>query len=324
MTEDEGREMVNGELFGAFMKITNAQFSRCLDRSIVCAKPAIRAHSIQNARVLDAIASDGHVVAPIVRSTCAGGPVIRLDEVGRNKASTFSGLCAEHDRQIFSPLEVAGMDLDSDEHRFLLAYRAAYRELHACMETAMRLQAGYLERVERGLDPKGVPTEAGILAAVRMGLAHEMFRYKVALDDAYASCNFAALSHDLVVLRVEAPTVAVCSLFSFDHEVKNAESLLRVHLNVLPLAEDTTVALFSYRPEDQSPARARLDRVLNSSGQHQKYELSRLILQSCENFVLRPDYFDSWGEDKVLAVEAYFSKTLVLPSEDESPHLYLF
>ncbi len=28
--------MVNSELFGAFMKITNAQFSRCLDSSIVC------------------------------------------------------------------------------------------------------------------------------------------------------------------------------------------------------------------------------------------------------------------------------------------------
>jgi hypothetical protein len=142
------------------MRIVNTPFNRCLHG--LCQEPAIRAHSIQNSRVLDLIAADGHVVTPIMTAAIDTGPRIDFKRVGRNHASTFTGLCATHDHEIFRPIEVSEIDPGKREHLFLLAYRAAYRELHSTMEGAFRLQHSYLERVERGLDPKDEPCEAGI------------------------------------------------------------------------------------------------------------------------------------------------------------------
>ena len=83
--------------------------------------------------------------------------------------------------------------------------------------------------------------------------------------------------------------------------------------------------LFSYLSRDSVPAQAFLDRILRSHGQHQRYELSRLILESCENFVISPDYFDTWSEQKAITVREYFVRTTVESDLGyESPDLYLF
>ena len=211
-----------------------------------------------------------------------------------------------------------------EEHRFLLAYRAAFRELHATMDGAIKLQGGYLERVRRGLDPRDCPSPAGMAAVQRMVVSWETYRYKSLLDLAHAKRNFSILAHDVIELDVVRPTVAACALFSVD-DVHVRDDVLRVHLNVLPLEPTKTVAMFSYLQSDASHARAFLDRILRSDGPYQKYEISRLILNSCENFVLSPDYVDTWPAEKKDAVTAYFIPTLMKNHlVCESPSLYLF
>lgn len=313
----------DGELFGKFARLVNARYARCLGPDIFCDKPAIRAHSIQNSRVLDLIAVDGHVMVLEARIT-TDGPLVSLRRVGRNMASTFTGLCADHDQEMFRPIDAAAIDLENPEHLFLVAYRAAYREFHACLQTAMRLQTAYLERVDSGLDPPHTPTPAGLLAAHRIAAAHEMFECKVALDDGRARRDFGFMTHNVIRLERQAPTIAVCSLYSVDH-LAGTESTLRIHLNVLPLSQTETAVVFSYAAADAGLARAHLDRVLNSSGAHHKYELSRVIVENCENFVLNPDYVASWSDKKRRTVEAVAAD--VMPAQDnhaESVNLYLF
>jgi hypothetical protein len=191
------------------------------------------------------------------------------------------------------------------------------------MEGAAKVQGSYLERVERGLDPKDSPSPAGLFAVDRMMVSWETFNYKSLLDAAHAERDFGLITHDVIVLDVERATVAACALFSVDH-IHVRDDVLRIHLNVLPVGPKTVV-LFSYLRSDASQARAFLDRILGSHGPHQRYELSRLILDSCENFVLSPDYFDTWTDAKKSAVLAYFVRTLLKSDlAYESPDLYLF
>jgi hypothetical protein len=49
-------------------------------------------------------------------------------------------------------------------------------------------------------------------------------------------------------------------------------------LPILPVSETRTVAAFSYAKKDQGSVRAALDRILGSTGDTQKYELSKLVL----------------------------------------------
>jgi hypothetical protein len=256
--------------------------------------------------------------------TLDGGPKIELVSIGRNQATTFAGLCARHDDLLFAPIEKKELRIDDEEHRFLLAYRAAFRELHATMEGAIKLQGGYLERVRRGLDPSDEPSPAGMAAVQRMVVSWETYCYKSLLDRAYEKRDFSILAHDVIVVDVVRPTLAACALFSIDY-VHVRDDVLRVHLNVLPIEHTKTVVMFSYLQSDAHPARAFLDRILRSHGHYQKYEVSRLVLNSCENFVLSPGYVDMWPVEKKDVVTTYFIHTLMKNDlAHESPHLYLF
>lgn len=312
------------DVFASFFGIDKSQFCRCLEPSLRCAERAIRAHSVQNSRLLDHLARDGHVVGLTRSVTFAEGPKIDFGLVGRNQATTFAGLCATHDDLIFSPIEKAELDFANPEHLFLLAYRAAYRELHATMEAAAKVQAGYLERVERGLDPKASPSPVGLFAIDRMVVSWETYNHKTLLDDAHGKNNFAIMAHDVITFDSQCPTVAACALFSVDN-IRVRDDVLRIHLSVLPVTPLRTVVLFSYLQRDASQARLFLDRILRSHGPHQRYELSRLLLDSCENFVLSPAYFDAWSEEKRKVVRRFFVNTLLKSDLTfESPELYLF
>jgi hypothetical protein len=152
------------------------------------------------------------------------------------------------------------------------------------MEAAVRLQTGYQERIDRGLDSPDDISPAGLLATRQIVIAHDTFRYRSTLDEALLAGDFSSpLEHDVLILTVERPTIAVSSLFSIDELHIGAETAL-VHLNVLPVAQDRTLAVLSYPTGFAAMARATLDRVLNSSGIIPLYELSRVVLANCENF----------------------------------------
>jgi hypothetical protein len=111
--------MVDKEALTEFFAIHNARFGRCLEPGMECDKTAIRAHSIQNARTLDLIVADNHVIALRPRAS-QNGIEINFESVGRNNASTFTGFCSQHDSDIFAPIDKGTLDPTNREQLFLL------------------------------------------------------------------------------------------------------------------------------------------------------------------------------------------------------------
>lgn len=289
-----------------------------------CSGAAIRAHSVQNSRVLDLLVRDGHVKAPTQRVDGARGPVISFDDIGRNQATTFSGFCSEHDTTIFKPLDNNAFDPTDPEHKFLVAYRAVARELHALMDAVIKIQGTYLKRVELGIDSGDEPTPAGMTAVDHMFRSYLTYEYKLPFDEALLSKRYNAVSHDVVMLHHDEPTVAVCSLFSIDGMSKG-DDWVRVALNVLPLNTAESVAIFSYLPRDADLVRSGLHRLMKAEGMYQKYLLSKTILNNCENFVISPAYYDRWSAEKRKSITEYFIETLFEGKlEVENENLYLF
>jgi hypothetical protein len=112
-----------------FVKAQKEDYARCLPPSMDCDGEPIRAHSIQNARVLDLIQTDGHVLMSQYKLV-KGEPVMKFEKVGRNEASTFTGLCAKHDTELFKAIDTEPLDVDNCEHLRQLAYRSVMREMH--------------------------------------------------------------------------------------------------------------------------------------------------------------------------------------------------
>jgi hypothetical protein len=206
----------------------------------------------------------------------------------------------------------------------LIAYRAVARELHAVMEGAIKIQSGYMKRVEMGLDTGDAPSPAGMFAVDHMIKAYETFLYKHRFDQVLLSKRYSDVLHDMIKIGHEEPTIAVCSLFSVDGVFRN-DDWVRVALNVLPLNGNESIAVFSYLPEDATLVKSSLSLILTSDGFYQKYLLSKLILNNCQNFVVSPAYYEQWSPEKQRSVTDYFVQTLLTGNlEIENEHLYLF
>jgi hypothetical protein len=273
---------------------------------------------------LDLLARDGHVKAIEKRIEKERGPIIQFIDVGRNDATTFTGFCSEHDAGIFKPIDTNAFRPEEPEHLFLAAYRAVSRELHAVTEGALKVQSAYLKRVELGLDSGDEPCPAGLVAVEHMARAHRTHLYKEQLDHALVSGRFDSVLHDVIRINHERATVAVCSFYSIDDLSRDGEPICAA-LNILPLNQGESVAVFTYLPGDAGPVKASLNSLLTSNGFYQKYLLSKLILNNCENFVLSPEYYAEWSAEKQKAVLDYFIKTIFTGHLDiESQHLYLF
>src|SRR5689334_21911734 len=99
----------NPEFKDYFYKNRDAPYRHCLWHTESCQNPPIRAHAVQNSRALDRIAENGHVTM-VRHDVDQDGVHLSFREMGRNKATTFTGLCAEHDKQLFLPIDNAEID----------------------------------------------------------------------------------------------------------------------------------------------------------------------------------------------------------------------
>lgn len=300
--------MVDKEALSKFFAIHNARFARCLEPGMHCDKAAIRAHSIQNARTLDLIVTDNHVIALRPRMS-QKGVEINFELVGRNHASTFTGFCSQHDRDIFAPIDTEALGTVNREQLFLLAYRAVTFELHAIIKKAAKLQQIYVERVKRGWDSRSEMSPAGKLATDDLLHAFITWRYRADYFDIdLIAEQYGNIEHDLFTFVNQAPCIAASSLFSIEGMTKNDDNV-RIALNVLPVAYDKTLAIFSYHKEDCELARASLNRVIESDGEYQKYELSKLIIRKMSNFYVSPEHFERWPLAKREKIRAEFVRT---------------
>lgn len=300
-----------------------ARNNRCLEPTYTCTNTAIRAHSVQNAVVMDLLHRKGHVKSLTVNRRNADRFELIWSDVGRNLATTFEGFCSEHDAALFAPIDTRPFDPTDREQLFLYSYRAVARELHQLMEAAVRAQSMYQQRIEAGIDNGNEPELAGIMAVEHMMTAHSTFVYKSWLDEALLERNFNILNHEIVRLAPQVPAIAASVFFDLDTR-RYQDEPPRIALNILPVSHDETIAIYSFTDADAEPVREYLSEILTTTSAYQKYLVSRLLLLHAENFVVSPWLFDTWSNAKRDAIRDFFLQTMHYGSAEQSEHFYLF
>ena len=232
---------------------------------------------------------------------------ISFERVGKNNATTFSGLCGQHDNDLFQPIDDQLPDINNKIHLFLLAYRAILREYHAVLQNAVRFQSTYRKEVEVGLSSGHEPSRLGMFALAHLLNAYESYEYKRNFDRDYLSRDWSQLEHHVLLLQNQSPSIAVSSMFSLDDV--DAPETPRVTLSVFPIRTDVAVVL-SAIPRDAPFVSAYLHPLLSSESYLQKYLLSKLILELCENFVIAPVYYDAMPQERKEAISQFFVDTI--------------
>jgi hypothetical protein len=272
---------------------------------------------------LDVLCNDGHVVMPRMQISLETPPSVRFERVGRREASTFTGLCGQHDQMLFEPIEKEPLRIADRQHAFLLAYRAVLKENHASLKAGIDVQSTYIRGGNAGLWSRDEPSTAGMMSVEKMMAAFFVDQVAAEYGANYLLRRWDRISHHILTLDVGA-TIATNSMFSTGLESRFGDGAAFVCLNVLPY-ENGTVALFSFLSDDEGPAEAAFGHIWAASGHYQRYLLSKLVLAKCENLVIAPTVFDAFSTEQIEAIRAYYQlSTFDDSNEPEDRRLYLF
>ncbi|MDN7123458.1 hypothetical protein J6I90_01015 [Pseudidiomarina sp. 1APP75-32.1] len=298
---------VHPQMKAQFFATIGKQFNRCLSADMTCERTAIRAHSVQNAGALDLICLDGHVICPMIRARGDGTPEIDFIPVGRNKATTFTGLCSEHDSEIFREIDRSPIDVTNPRHLYLLAKRSILRELHATMDGASKIQSAYLKRVELGLDPKDRASPAAIEAMSHLLKAWRTYRYRCKLDRVQG--HLGHLKSHIRILPTDKARLAASIFFGIG-DCKGDEDIVGTFVNVVPLSSAQTAVAISYLDEHSEHCDPFFAELFRSDDEKFKAKLSAIVIRKAENFAISPEYFESWPKDMKDRLREVFVRTL--------------
>ncbi len=317
-TEREARKT----LFGEYIKDRARGLRMCLAPLPNCKGGIVRAHSVQNSRVLEVLETKGHVIMPQLRTSFSAPPHFEFCEVGVNKATTFLGLCGRHDTEIFRPIEHNVFDPSNPEHLFLTAHRAILKETHSSLKLAGETRTMYDRMTAEGFvaDDGTLPASLGDQKVSDAFYLHEA---KECFDELYLTSNWDGLAHTVIDLETD-PSLAVASLFLAKLSSSERGVPVYVALNILPI-DGTTFLILSTLKGHGGDVRSEFSRVIEASGHYRLYILSKLVLERCDNLVIAPKSFRTFSSGQVEQITAYFERNIPgYQYELEDPRIFIF
>jgi len=308
----------------AFVQAQKKTYEKCLHGDLTCGGKPVNAHSIQNANVLKRIHTGGDVLMPGFR-LANGEPKLDFLKIGRNDASTFTGLCSKHDTELFKAIDTEPLDVDNCNHLQQLAYRSVMRELHTHLLNGEKFWRIHENSCKAdGLDPNETPTEPFVRYLHCNDKAREVLNYRNRHFDLLLSeGKLPDLWHFVITMDDQAPVLAASAFFSVDFSTDG--DIIGPMLNVVPLSENRSVAVISCPAWQMFEVRRALCDLFDADEKTLKYELAKLIIQRVENFVLSPAHVEKWSDGKKARVLREFEANLEKPHQiDDHEDLNIF
>lgn len=272
----------------------------CMYENQDCHPPIIRAHSIQNNKILSKLAVDGHVYVASFNQNKFGG--LDIKKCGKNEATIATCFCKYHDDVIFKDIDTKTYNYE-EKQNFLYAYRAFskyYYDRIVALENLRNMfkvspnfliaNGGY-ERI-KGLE-KSVEENEDIKksfnAALDYGKYDEIDSIVITLD---YEVNFATAYMSPLSFDLEGNLIS--DVWSLTGRLKN------IYVSIFPengksyiliswLKEDDSTELHKYKQQFQEIKDEKvLIRVFNN-----------MVACQSDNFVFSKRLLDSWGEEKI-------------------------
>lgn len=263
-----------------------------------CKGKIVKAHSIQNNKILNKIAKNGEVY--MVKSVVDSGINLKLKFklIGRSVATTFTGFCGFHDKTIFEPIEDQDY-IGTKQQNFLFAYRVFSFEYHKKME-AYEVHKNSANKKPSLLEDKKYLSQ---LEGYELSLRDNK-RHKDIFDQALFNNDYSIV--ETVSFRIPSKSeIAVCSGFFLEYDIKG-KSINRIDskqddmsllmLTVFP-QDNETVVLFSWLNADAELYSEFKEQILGLTPAELVQLLNNLIPSYCENVVYNPDFIKSLSDE---------------------------
>jgi len=277
----------------------------------LCSGSIIQAHTISKSGSLKSISESGHVMGtkPSLAQLIKNKGKLTLSKVGINQASTFTGFCSYHDKELFSPLEDSPITL-SEEQLFLLAYRSLSRELYAKQETTKT--AELLRQADRGrniADQISIQMNANAYGfGIDLALK-ELNSIKANMDDMLKNKNFLNVNHCVIELASPPKILVSASTqpeFDFNgnrlQDFGNVNQMMsHIIFNCISYDEGGCF-VFSWLDDSDKVCSSFIDSLINLGEQDISNALVRFCYSFAENTWASPEWWESLNPNQTDSV----------------------
>uniref|UniRef100_UPI00404A02F4 hypothetical protein n=1 Tax=Fulvivirga sp. TaxID=1931237 RepID=UPI00404A02F4 len=285
-----------------------------------CSKDIISAHSIQRGKILtlleENINGNSTVYSFLHLKFDDNGRPVGFDPLGKKTASTFYGFCGYHDTEIFKSIENNDVDLNNDEHCFLLSYRAFAKDYHAKKETLQGYKNNLFYRM-----PGLKDIRQGMINGSELGLRDADF-VKNRLNELLKDKNYGELEFLTYKLDYMVP-IALAASFNPDYSYKNellnlsGDSSIEyefVNFIIQPTLSGETLILLSCLPEQKKSVKF-IDQLYQLKPLLFEKAISSLAIAYVENTFVSPSI---WGRLSLLEREQLLSELFLTSPQSRS------
>ncbi len=262
-----------------------------------CNGNIVRAHTVQRSGALSLIAEDGHVLTLGLDPDMANGRLVVAQRIGISRASTFTGFCSVHDKQLFAPIEDHPLQLIR-RHAFLLAYRCLSRERFG----KRRLAELDTKSAANGIIPKEMSRDiqfAADLAEKDLSFFDDMGN--AILRNKYSDTRFYAIEFDSVPEIMCSGGTNVIYDFGGNmvqnmyKEPDRSEPFDTITLSLLPFGDSHGVAVFAWY--GKSTVNERFIKSLHNTPKRDiPNMLIRFLFYNFENIFWSPSWWQNLPE----------------------------
>ncbi|QKS72595.1 hypothetical protein FLK61_38940 [Paenalkalicoccus suaedae] len=305
----------------------------CFHEDINCSEKIIKAHSIQNNKILDVISDNGHVLMFSHDINEEAKLTSKMKLKGRKIATTFSGFCGHHDTSLFNPIENSDYSLGNKEQEFLFAYRAMAKEYHAKKSVGelyryilKLIREKKFEEINQHFRGKNTPSVEQIIF-----MRESIYQSIKGNEDAEKRADkFREWYNEWLLLRkfenITTYTIkfegefhiAVSSMTNLERDLdynlinnlNDWETMLApIFMTVFPQNGSTYVLLSNFTRNNRR-FKKLISQIENSSIEEQKVIISDIIISYMENFAYSPALWENMNDKIKKEIESKFFDTM--------------
>ena len=256
-----------------------------------CSERIIKAHSIQNNKVLSRISDNGMVYMPCPKTELS---FALQKEYGRKEASVFSGFCSFHDKTVFQPIEDRDF-LGTSEQVFLFTYRAFALEYHKKQEAVRGYQAFFAQK------PSIVNSEDWMKSKKMVDLSlADLKEEKKLFDEAIKSQSYDVLTSfvwefdgfaHFAVSGGECPALDFCNK-QLQNLSDPSVTAKYIYLSVFPQNSKTFAIISWFKAHDALFSTIK-DRLDDTTDEEKRNYINNTIPMITENICIKPSAWDA-------------------------------
>lgn len=243
-----------------------------------------------------------------------------FEPLGKKECSTFHGFCDYHDSSVFAPIENNEIDVDKDEHCFLLCYRAFAKEFHAKIEVNKGFKSNELYN-----KPHNKEMQDGMITGSELAIK-DLEKVKAKLNNVLRDKQYSELEYFTYSIPHTIPIACSASItpsYSYSGKLLNKstdpnDQYENVMITVIPTKTETHVVMGCFSDDQRSIK--YIDELEQLSDEKLENAFTSIMIGDIENTFISPIFWKRMTkkEREFLMQEISLTSPMIMAMTEDS------